>query len=701
MVVALTALVWACSPDTVETGAVADVTANLDSAGRGGDGGALGGDVVGDAGGDATGGASCSSDAECPSAGPCAAGRCDGGSCTTEAPQGECDGDPCTASSCQTVAGSVACVVVAQLCACDLAGDGSDCGQGRAPLSPCDGAWRCVAQRGGGSACEVDEGAKVTCDTSQDTACVKTRCDDASGTCKPTFAELEGPAPCDDGQACTANDTCAKGTCSGSVQLCPCTLGDDAACVAKLGLDPADKCAGTAVCVGKPGGMTTCELQAGSAVVCPGTGDPCLVASCDPKTGGCVTKPAETGPGKVVPCDDGDPCTGNDLCTKGSCAGAVALCQCSPATVAKDCPAGDGCATVATCVDKVCGFGFAPPPCKTDGDTACLVNACSPGTGGAATCKLTPVEQTKLVCHSGGSCRRVVGASAGTVFCDDGSACTVNDICKGGTCTSLGVCACKVDADCAKAGGKPCVAKATCKDGACAVSGAVATTCPPSGPCQLGACDVKTGQCTSKPGPEGLPCADGTLCINTGTCKGGSCAVVAPLGCSDGDVCTVNTCALATGSFGKQCSYPKRKVAMCTHGSKLPADAAALGARLQAKEHTVLTSGSVHVGKTHGAQRVFVTAALWNTLSGAWKFESGGDLGAVLVTFQAGKPTRYYAWREVVDAKTGKDALWFFRSVGVDPTQSDVAGTAAVDAGAKACAGCHVKSALLSAWPLK
>ena len=48
------------------------------------------------------------------------------------------------------------------------------------------------------------------------------------------------------------------------------------------------------------------------------------------------------------------------------------------------------------------------------------------------------------------------------------------------------------------------------------------------------------------------------------------------------------------------------------------------------------------------------------------------------------------------DPKTGKDALWFYRSKAADPTQADVAGF-----GAGGCGSCHKSATLLSGWPLK
>src|SRR5262249_35139158 len=89
--------------------------------------------------------------------------------------------------------------------------------------------------------------------------CTTDSCNPASGC---THANNTGP--CDDGSACTTNDTCSGGTCVGG---------------------PAPNC---------------------------DDGDVCTTASCDPHSG-C------THSNNSAPCEDGNPCTQNDVCSLGSC----------------------------------------------------------------------------------------------------------------------------------------------------------------------------------------------------------------------------------------------------------------------------------------------------------------------------------------------------------------------------------------------
>ncbi len=98
--------------------------------------------------------------------------------------------------------------------------------------------------------------------------------------------------------------------------------------------------------------------------------DPCTIDGCDPATGLCTHTPA----GPLGPCDDGDACTSNDVCTGGVCAGT---------------------------------------PMQCDDDNPCTDDACSAG-----------------VCVS----------TDNTAPCDDGDACTAGDSCEAGACVGVDIC---------------------------------------------------------------------------------------------------------------------------------------------------------------------------------------------------------------------------------------------------------------------
>ena len=125
--------------------------------------------------------------------------------------------------------------------------------------------------------------------------------------------------------------------------------------------------------VGSPEGRTAPRPGAGACAAdaaCVGIFGPlvqCSVAACNLSTGLCELRPAMDG----VPCDDGDTCTAQDVCTFGECLGATRSCD-------------DG------------------NPCTDD--------SCDILSGG---CVNAPNEGT----------------------CDDGNLCTMDDACVAGVCT--------------------------------------------------------------------------------------------------------------------------------------------------------------------------------------------------------------------------------------------------------------------------
>jgi hypothetical protein len=136
-------------------------------------------------------------------------------------------------------------------------------------------------------------GKKVNCDDNN--PCTDDGCDLAQG-CTATA----NSAPCNDGNACTAADTCGKGVCLGSAAT-PC---DD--------------------------------------------GNACTIDWCDPSKG-CQ--------GLAVggPCDDGSACTGNDVCTKGKCGGVAITCDDGNPCTADACNAQSGCTAPAVADGQACG----------------------------------------------------------------------------------------------------------------------------------------------------------------------------------------------------------------------------------------------------------------------------------------------------------------------------------------------------------
>ena len=117
-------------------------------------------------------------------------------------------------------------------------------------------------------------------------ACQKASC--SSGTC---VVAASGVTSCDDGNACTYNDTCSGTT-----------------------------CAGTAI---------TCTDS---------TSDPCHHLACN-GTSTCLKTALSTGS-----CDDKNPCTKNDTCSNGSCVGTAYSCA-TDACATETCDGKGGCSS--------------------------------------------------------------------------------------------------------------------------------------------------------------------------------------------------------------------------------------------------------------------------------------------------------------------------------------------------------------------
>src|SRR6266404_4647592 len=228
---------------------------------------------------------------------------------------------------------------------------------------------------------------------------------------------------CDDGDACTAEDTCQSGTCT-------------------------------------PGTATQCTAL-----------DQCHVAGiCDSETGLCSNPARSNG----TTCDDGDACTTGDTCQNGSCGGTGVTCTASDQChVAGICDSETGlCSNPARANGASCSDGNA----CTLGDT-CQAGICS--SGAAVSC--TALDQ----CHDAGVCDSGTGtctnpAKTNGASCSDGNACTHNDTCQAGTCTS--------------GAGTTCTALDQCHD--------------------VGTCDAETGTCSNPAKTNGASCSDGNPCTH-------------------------------------------------------------------------------------------------------------------------------------------------------------------------------------------
>ena len=411
--------------------------------------------------------------------------------------------------------------------ACATAPDGTLCDDGNA----CTTNDACV-----NGACVG--GAALVCDDGN--VCTDDSCDPVQG-CR----FLENSVPCDDGNACTTNDTCAGGACVGgappncddgngctddscdAVQGCrhvnntnPCNDGD--ACTTN------DTCLG-GTCVG--GAPPSCD-----------DGNICTTDACDPAVGCTHTN-------NNVICNDGDACTGNDVCLDGACGGTPINCDdgnvctddsCDPATGCRHlnntnpCDDSHACTSGDVCAGGICG-GTPIPGC-----IECTTSSqCNDGNG----C-------TTDFCQ-GGVCVFVNNTDP----CDDGNACTTNDICAGGACVGGPPPDCNdgngcTDDSCLPASGCVHVDNANpCDDGnACTTGDACAggvclggppPVCDDGNVCTDDSCDPVQGCVFTN---NHAACSDGNACTTNDTCSGGVCVGGSPLVCDDGNVCTDDSC---------------------------------------------------------------------------------------------------------------------------------------------------------------
>jgi hypothetical protein len=328
-------------------------------------------------------GTACTDQDACTQTDTCRGGVCTGSNPVVCAPPDQCH----RAGVCNSATGN-----------CDYApvADGT----------PCDDGDQCTV----GDTCRAG-----TCTPGPATPCAASDQCHLAGTCNPATGVCSNPAKpngtaCDDGNACTRTDTCQNGVCTGSNPVA-CTASDQ--CHVAGACDPAT---GTCSNPAKPDGTAcndgnlctsgdTCRAgvcTAGAAKACAASDQCHQAGTCDPTTGTCSNPAKPNG----TACNDGNPCTANDVCNNGVCAGT----KVADGTACND---GNNCTTGDHCQAGVC-------------------------TGG------TPVVCTALdQCHTAGTCDPRTGACSNPTA-PNGTACTTDDgssgVCRGGACSGPGTC---------------------------------------------------------------------------------------------------------------------------------------------------------------------------------------------------------------------------------------------------------------------
>jgi hypothetical protein len=372
--------------------------------------------------------------------------------------------------------------------------------------------------------------------------CTADTCDASSQQC--VAEPLPEGTPCDDGDPATVTTICQRGACQPPACVPDCeraVCGDDG-CGGSCGACAAgESCQrGACVCTDPEGCEPPEDCQPGTSIGCDDR-DPCNGVEICNLRGRCQ-------PGVPPPCDDGNPCNGLEHCdiAEGCHAGEPLACEdrnpctddaCDPASgcvyVANRavCDDGNACTAGEVCEGGECRGGEAAP---CDDLNACTDDSCNPALG----CLHTPIRG----------------------LCDDGDACTANDVCQAGACAGGSTRDCDdgnpcTDDDC-HAGegcrsqpnrapcddGNPCTAHDTCGSGAC--QGGAGTACDDTNPCTDDSCVPGLG-CVNL--DNRVPCDDGNACTAQDRCEWGACVGIAALDCDDRNVCTDDSCNPALG----------------------------------------------------------------------------------------------------------------------------------------------------------
>lgn len=291
----------------------------------------------------------------------------------------------------------------------------------------------------------------------------------------------------------------------------------------------------------------------------------CKVGVCDLKTGTCSTTHAAD----KSPCDNGNPCE-VAACAAGVCKADSNLCECQQAADCKDLD-NNVCTGVPYCDTTKVPYKCATNPatvvkCVEDAENPCVVTACDKASG---KCLSEDVPETKP-----------------PKKCDDGSTCTVGDVCAAGECVSgTNVCGCTANADCAakeqQAGYNKCNGSLFCDlsldQPTCKINPVTVAKCPLNDPaaCASWTCEPTTGKCAQVPQQENHACDDGNPCTDGDICKSGLCESGTDLCfCTDDAACAKfddgNPCngTLYCNKAQGKCLLNPKTTAVCTGGTE-------------------------------------------------------------------------------------------------------------------------------------
>ena len=508
---------------------------------------AVAGDITGDTDGACAGkedGSSCDDGDPCTLQDLCVAGICVG-----SLP------DPCESDN----ACEIGTCVPGEGCAYENRDQGAECSTPCFELSTC--------QEG---TCVPDTNSVVVCPApAQEGGCIATlQCDPTSGLCTSEIYKDEG-APCDTDSNLCAMEACdAFGSCvsTGSINDCAEESANDPCnfytCNTKTGSCSASGFLGNISC--DDGNACTfndtCQLDEFNFASCTGTpfppddGNPCTDDAC---VDGIVTHENVEG----LACDPNEPCSPAGLCTAGICV-PTTPCEC---TKDADCPQGND-----TCLGKsVCNLQTGT--CEIDPATIiqcepsilpCHTNECLPGFGECI--ELTSPNETP--CNDGNACTAFDACDGGVCVgtkvleCNDGSFCNGTESCDPNAGCQPGVApvvddgvSCTTDS-CDEVNDEIVheVNAALCDDGQFCNGAEICDPTfgcqPPAEPfvddgieCTIDVCDAETQSVTHTP--------DHTLCDTGNACMNDTCVIGE--GCQSEPI--ANCCGNGLVEIGEEC----------------------------------------------------------------------------------------------------------------------------------------------------
>jgi len=199
--------------------------------------------------------------------------------------------------------------------------------------------------------------------------CNDSVCNESLGQCE--LAPVADTTPCDDGNACTLNDSCSIGVCGGTDVVCRALdqCHDAGTCNPATGnCDDPLSATGT-LCDDSDSCTVADQCKFGS---CSGLPMDCSAADDQCNLGVCVGGFCEPAPlVDTTTCDDLNGCSVNDQCVAGICTGSVDP-TCLTCTIDTDCVTAEPCVTP-TCLGGVCQFNpnNACPSLGVDADFTC------------------------------------------------------------------------------------------------------------------------------------------------------------------------------------------------------------------------------------------------------------------------------------------------------------------------------------------